>query len=394
MILAGLAAYALFFLLFISWNWQGGGGFVGNRYFINVYPAALFLLTRVEPRWPLALGSAVAGLFLAPALLTPYGLTAPEPTLQVHTRNAPFRHLPLELSLRNLPGYHREPVGDLRFVVRKDQAVPLGERILLRGADRVEMHWLAAPAEESSRERALAFRLVSPTAENRVTVSLGGESRTLHFREAGEGKTVVFVDQRPDRRSYQRFGGWFEVFEMRVTSSRGALQTWTRLYPPQECPAFAYNASEEETFLTGVELLYLGSRDPAQADPFQIGWGSVDAPSRVAVGESFTVAVRFSNQSREPWLQDGAARVKLSYHWRNEAGERVVQDGLRTELPRAIPPGGRARVDLSVEAPTVPGRYTLEVDPVVEHVAWFSDRGGRIYRVSVDVIEVVEGGSE
>ena len=50
LLLASLAVVALFFLLFIPYNWQGGGGFVGNRYYVNVIPAFLFLVTRVRPR--------------------------------------------------------------------------------------------------------------------------------------------------------------------------------------------------------------------------------------------------------------------------------------------------------------------------------------------------------
>ena len=48
---AAVSAVALFFLVSIAWNWQGGGGFVGNRYFISVIPAFLFLVTEIRPRW-------------------------------------------------------------------------------------------------------------------------------------------------------------------------------------------------------------------------------------------------------------------------------------------------------------------------------------------------------
>ena len=101
----------LYFLTFIAWNWQGGGGFVGNRYFITAIPAFLFLVTEIRPPRLLLAGYVVAGLFLAPLLFTPFGAPVPEPTLQAHVRGLPFRFLPLELSLRNVPGYERVPVG-------------------------------------------------------------------------------------------------------------------------------------------------------------------------------------------------------------------------------------------------------------------------------------------
>ena len=107
MLLAAVTAVALYFLTFIAWNWQGGGGFVGNRYFVTAIPAFLFLVTEIRPPRLLLAGYVVAGLFLAPLLFTPFGATVPEPTLQAHVRGLPFRFLPLELSLRNVPGYER-----------------------------------------------------------------------------------------------------------------------------------------------------------------------------------------------------------------------------------------------------------------------------------------------
>src|SRR4029078_12770758 len=91
LLLAAPAAIALFFLLLISWNWQGGGGFVGNRYFVNVYPGFLFLVTRVRPRALVPVGYGFAALFLSPLVLAPFGIPGPEPTLQMHVRGAAFR---------------------------------------------------------------------------------------------------------------------------------------------------------------------------------------------------------------------------------------------------------------------------------------------------------------
>ena len=113
-VLAALAVVALFFLLFIPHNWQGGGGFIGNRYFVNAYPAFLFAVTRIRPRWVIPAGYAVAGTFLGVVLLSPFGRNVPEPTLQSHVRNPPFSLFPLELSLREMPGY---PQADPRRVL-------------------------------------------------------------------------------------------------------------------------------------------------------------------------------------------------------------------------------------------------------------------------------------
>jgi hypothetical protein len=105
LLLAALAAVGLFSLIFISHNWQGGGGF--NRQPLLRHRGAGFplLVTRLDlrrrsPASPPARSS-------RPIVFTPFAPVGPEPTLQGHVRNAPFRRFPLELSLRELPGYLR-----------------------------------------------------------------------------------------------------------------------------------------------------------------------------------------------------------------------------------------------------------------------------------------------
>jgi hypothetical protein len=51
-----------------------------------------------------------------------------------------------------------------------------------------------------------------------------------------------------------------------------------------------------------------------------------------------------------------------------------VAEGPRTDLPLPLAPGKGARVRLRVEAPARPGSYVLQIEPLVEHVAWFSSR--------------------
>src|SRR4029078_8923029 len=93
-LLAAVTAVGLYFLTFIAWNWQGGGGFVGNPYLITAIPAFLFLVREIRPPRLLLAGHVVAGLFLAPLLFTPFGAAVPEPTLQAHVAGlrTRFRH--------------------------------------------------------------------------------------------------------------------------------------------------------------------------------------------------------------------------------------------------------------------------------------------------------------
>jgi hypothetical protein len=60
---------------------------------------------------------------------------------------------------------------------------------------------------------------------------------------------------------------------------------------------------------------------------------------------------------------------------RDDAGELLVLDFLRTPLPHDVPPGGRVTLRLDVRLPERPGRYQLELDLVDEGLEWFTDSG-------------------
>jgi hypothetical protein len=79
--------------------------------------------------------------------------------------------------------------------------------------------------------------------------------------------------------------------------------------------------------------------------------------------------------------------VNLAYHWLDASGKQIVEDGLRTPMPWPVPPGGRVSVQQKVLAPPAPGSYILELDPVFETVAWFSEKnGGKTLRIPVEVL--------
>lgn len=405
LLLAGLGAVALFFLVFIPFNWQGGGGFVGNRYFVNVYPGFLFLVTRIRPRVLLPVGYAAGGVFLGAILLTPFGAAVPEPTLQFHTRNAPFERFPLELTLREVPGYHRVVIGDYQFIGRKDQVLPRGGNLWLRGSDRVEL-WLVG---EKPIRRAV-FQVRTPAPENRIRLEMGDQEEVLELDGRSPGRAVTRVTLEPGDSGLRgaRGGGVpFVAHRLVVESEKGRTRPYTKHSPPNPCPGdtFGYTESVEETFLLGAELVYLGSAEDLERDVFHVAWHGVETRRRVVAGQTFYARVQLENASRAPWIASGAAAVRLAYHWlerpapsdepgegREElrrpgrVGRMVIYDGLRTDLPLPVAPGQAVEVLQEIEAPEAPGRYVLEIDPVFEHVSWFSQRGAEPYRLDVTVV--------
>jgi hypothetical protein len=379
-LLAAVTAVALFFLTFIAWNWQGGGGFVGNRYFVTAIPAFLFLVTEIRPPRLLLAGYVVAGLFLGPLLLTPFGATVPEPTLQAHVRNLPFRLLPLELSLRNVPGYERVQLGDLRIVGRREVFAPQGEQMWVGGATSVELYFIGS--HPISR---MVFQATNFAPGNHVEIRMGKAREVMDF--SGEETRRVQLDPGEPFRVRRQTWATFWVYRMVVTSRTGSVQHWVRQYPPNNCPTFVQDDRTNENFYTGLGLAYLGTAALLDADIFPLQWGNTVAPPQVPAGAPFQVTTRLFNRSRFPWTAVGAARVNLAYHWLDATGKQIVEDGLRTPMPWPVPPGGRVSVQQKVLAPAAPGHYILELDPVFETVAWFGRKnGGKTLRIPIEVL--------
>jgi hypothetical protein len=379
-LLGAVAAVALYFLTYIAWNWQGGGGFVGNRYFVTAIPAFLFLVTEIRPRWLILAGHAVAGLFLGPLLFTPFGAAVPEPTLQAHVRGAPFRYLPLELSLRNVPGYERIAVGDVRIVGRKDVFVPQGEQLWLGGATPVELYFIG-----SRPIRRAVFDVTNQAPGNHVEIQMGKSREAFDF--AGEETRRVVLEPGAPFRVRRQKWATFYVYKLVVRTRTGAIRHWVREYPPNSCPTYVQDDRTQENFFAGAALTWLGTGAQLDADVWELQWGNTIAPPRAEAGKPFTVLTRLFNRSRAPWTEDGAARVNLAYHWLDAGGKRIVEDGLRTPLPWPVPPGGRVSVQQKVLAPAAPGAYVLELDPVFETVSWFSRKnGGKTLKIPVEVV--------
>jgi hypothetical protein len=94
--LLALAVSWLGYILIIPDNWYGGGGTIGNRYFLNLVPLGLLLLPRGRASW-VAAAAAVGGAFLlAPVLVSPvaYSLRPGD-----SATGPAFRRLPTEITM-------------------------------------------------------------------------------------------------------------------------------------------------------------------------------------------------------------------------------------------------------------------------------------------------------
>lgn len=392
-LLLALAGVAFFFLTLIPFNWHGGGGFIGNRYFVNALPAMLFLVTRIAPDWLATVGFALGGLFVAPILFTPFGAPVPNPTLQAHVRNAPFRLFPFERTLaRQIPGYRGQIGNGVYFFGRRDVMNAVGESLWIVGGKPVEI-WVQS---DRPLERPV-FQVESAIAPNEVRLELGHDAKVMQFasdRAPGNTTRITLAPGAPklemadDGTRYYAYKMWVEAsaqtFRTEIVNAKPPTEEEAEeMARPGAAPRPEF---EEVTFLVGAAVTYLGEEAELAADVYRLEWLGGQPPSAWRANRLVRIPAKLRNTSSETWPARGATRVALAYHWLDPQGQPVIYEGLRTSLPRDVAPGESVEVELEVATPKRAGDYLLEFDALRERLAWFSSRNpASTYRLAVTV---------
>lgn len=107
-------------------------------------------------------------------------------------------------------------------------------------------------------------------------------------------------------------------------------------------------------------------------------------------GEEVELEVRAENAGQRIWLAQGAGgsehgAVRLGAHLLSDDEEELAWDYGRVPLPWEVAPGEVVDLEMRLRAPEAPGRYTVELDMVSEHVTWFEEVGSPIVRVGLTV---------
>lgn len=106
------------------------------------------------------------------------------------------------------------------------------------------------------------------------------------------------------------------------------------------------------------------------------------------VDAEYDVPVSVTNFGRNVWK---TSNTKIGYHIYNSAGQCVVWDGILTDLPHDVAPGGGyADFVARVKIPSVPGDYTIRWDLIQPGITWFSDQGIPTYNTSFHVDDYPE----
>jgi hypothetical protein len=100
-------------------------------------------------------------------------------------------------------------------------------------------------------------------------------------------------------------------------------------------------------------------------------------------GETRNVYAGVRNLGTATWPggTDQPPEIRMSYHWRDAAGELLVHKGHRTPFPAAVGPGEECLLPVGAAAPDTAGRHELGLDVIHEHVRWFECET----RVAMDV---------
>jgi hypothetical protein len=358
-LLAGVAAIAVFYLVWLPENYFGGSTFVGNRYFLTSYAALLVAapgLPSGRQLVPVWLVAAMVGLS---ALFSVESSRALDPMSQSHAYAGVFRILPYESTAQEIDGQrdrywsgdfvrfvdpHAE-VDDFAFTL--DSNLPAAELL-------VATEWPGRP---------LKFLVTSKSEPLELRVSDWGRRRSHHLEHTDSGSRAL-VELEPSF-SWRRHHFWWPAeHHYYVRTLRLSLE------PVDGTPARA----EVRYLGNGPALELRPAREVISAEP------QIDADSERMAGLSLEVR----NTSDWTWTSDAVVPLYLSYRLR--APDGVTVEGPRTPLETPVEPGQTFVHSLPLAWPETPGDYRLTVDLVLEGVTWFQDQlGSPLFETTVAV---------
>jgi len=200
LVLAAAAEVAI--LLFITpYTWSGGGGPIGNRYFLSFYPVFLFLMPPLASVAPAVLALAVGALFTAKITFDPFWSSY---NYANHAKAGPLRMFPIELTMLNdLPvaanpdrSKRRLNGGVLAYFPDDNAYTPEGDSFWLRGKRRADVI-LRAPVDPlegggwATREIvSLNVHIRNGIKPNVVTIDTGPDEQTLTL-QPGEQRDLA-----------------------------------------------------------------------------------------------------------------------------------------------------------------------------------------------------------
>jgi hypothetical protein len=364
---AGFAALALFYLVWLPANYFGGETFLGNRYILSAYPCLLVALGGLPARRTLLGAWAVAAVVGASALVSQVRFGELDSTSQSHAHAGLFRWLPYESTASNLDGRRdRYWAGDfVRFV--DPFAAPEAWSFELR-SDRP-----AAEAEIATHAPAASaqpFHLLVIADSERATfvVSDWRGKRRYPLASAVPGRAGGRIVHLPAP-AWRRHRFWWSQESYSVRLLRFAIES------PDQVPVTA-------------RVRYLG-RNPPQEEGFARQVAPIVLPAEVPAGSRTTLPLRVTNTGAWTWSPESVTPVQIGVRLAPLAPDGA--DGgparePRFPLPEPVAAGETLEAEVTIDWPETPGRYRVSVDLVLEDLAWFADEVGE--PLAAGVVEV------
>ena len=197
LVLGGAAAEILLLLIWVPYTYNGGGGSIGNRYFMSTYGVLLFLLPPMASAGWALVPWVVGALFSAQVTFNPFYASF-NPAEQA--KQGPLRWLPVELTLVNdlpintQPNRARVWFGEgRRFQIYflDDNAYPREELTFwVKGRSAAE--FLVKTVEPAS---ALDLDLASGDVATSVTVSRGWHRQRVDLAPNAVARVSVPLDE-------------------------------------------------------------------------------------------------------------------------------------------------------------------------------------------------------
>ena len=199
-LVAGAAALALFYLIWMPRNYFGGATFIGNRYILAAYPLLLFAAGRPLKRRALVAAWSLGVLVAVSAIASVAQARERDPGSQSHAYTGLFRLLPYESTALRIEGWRdRYWSGDLvRFVDPFAQVTE--EAFVLRAGDR--------PAEIllASRRKGPMLRLEVRANTDEAVLEVTDRRGRRTYPLPREG--IIAVETAP---SWRRHRFWWDT---------------------------------------------------------------------------------------------------------------------------------------------------------------------------------------
>jgi hypothetical protein len=181
-------------LVIYPFTYNGGGGPIGNRYFIAFYPLFLLLVPASAGLGAALTGLVVGALFTSSVVLNPF-FSSVNPG--EHANSGPLRMLPIDLTLINdlpvaqHPERTKQPLGGsppvLAYFPDDNAYNTEGEWFWVKGRSRADVVLRAAVADTgngrfvSKQISRLMIEVRNAGVPNRIKVSAGGHTQTAEM---------------------------------------------------------------------------------------------------------------------------------------------------------------------------------------------------------------------